>query len=747
MKKKDENSVGAIIRRNIFTYFNAIFAALSVLLVVAGSFRSLTFLPVIIANALIGIFQQLRAKRILDKLTLITRSTYLVTRGGCEMSVAMDDLRQGDIICLDGGRQIPADAQVTEGKVSVNEALLTGEEDEIEKLPGMGLMSGSFVVSGSCRALLTRVGEESYISKLTEQAREMKEKQSEMIHDIDLIVKIAGIAIIPIGAILMYQGIAVNHESFQTSVVSMVGAVIGMIPEGLYLLVTVALAISAARLAKNKVLLHDMKSTETLARVDVLCVDKTGTITSNEMKVTGVFAPEGTDGRQALDSQRRLASYIAASNDNNITAKALKEHFLTGVKPANAVFTPFSSKVKYSELAANGEVYRLGAPEFVLGGELSGPEARQVRGCTDKGERVLAFARRFGDEFKPLLFVSLENGLRPNAGETFRYLAEQDVKVMVISGDDPRTVSSIAKTVNIPGAENYIDASRLRSDGELKDAVGRYTVFGRVKPEQKKHIVDALKSRGSRVAMTGDGVNDILAMKEADCSVAMGAGSDAAMQAAQIVLLDSDFSHMRDIIAEGRRDINNLTRSATLFLYKNIFSMLLALFSIINAFTYPLQPSQVSLVSMFNIGVPAFLLALEFNGKKQHGRFIRVALMRSMPAALTSFAAIAALVVFGRVFLIRPNDVGVASTFLLSAVGFMILIRLCSPMNAYRRVVLCLCVAGFILCAVFAAPLFAISHVSYQCVMLAAVFAIAQESLMRNLTVLFEIKDPAGEEN
>ena len=742
MKEKSNTGIREIIVKNVFTYFNAIFAALAILLVIAGSYRSLTFLPVIIANALIGIFQQIRAKRILDKLTLISQSTYLVNRGGVEMRVTMDDLRQGDVITLEGGQQIPADAQVADGKISANEALLTGEADEIEKLPGMNLMSGSFVVSGSCRARLTRVGEESYIAKLTAKAKEMKEKQSEMIHDIDLVVKIAGIAIIPIGAILMYQGIAVNHQSFQTSVVAMVGAVIGMIPEGLYLLVTVALALSAARLAQNKVLLHDMKSTETLARVDVLCVDKTGTITSNEMQVTTVFAPEGMGDAEIKDAERKLSSYIAVSTDNNITAKALRSYFPRGAKPAGAVFTPFSPKLKYSQAETDRTVYRLGAPEFVLGRENFARFEKLTETYTGRGERVLVFAEKSGDGFRPLLFLSLENGLRPNVRDTFSYLAEQEVKVLVISGDNPLTVSTIGKTVGIPGAENYVDAATLQSDRAMREAVDKYTVFGRVKPEQKKQIVEALKARGSRVAMTGDGVNDILAMKEADCSIALGAGSDAAMQAAQIVLLDSDFSHMRDIIAEGRRDINNLTHSATLFLYKNIFSILLALFSIINAFTYPLHPSQVSLVSMFNIGIPAFLLALEYNERKQHGRFIKVALLRSMPAALTSFAAIAALVVFGRVFSISPTDIGVASTFLLSAVGFMILIRLCSPMNMYRRVVLFLCVAGFILCAFFAAPLFAISYISYKCVMLAAVFAIAQESLMRNLTALFEIKNP-----
>lgn len=735
MDKKNESEIGAIIKKNVCTYFNAIFLVIAVLLVLAGSFRSLTFLPVILANILIGIIQQLRAKRILDKLTILSQAKYTVIRNGKETEIVMDGLRRGDLILLEGGQQIPADAEVVEGRIAANEALLTGESDEIGKGPGSSLMSGSFVVSGKCRARLTAVGEDSYIAKLTAKAKEMKEKPSEMVGDIDMIVKIAGIAIIPLGLLLFFQGLIVNKESFSDSVVSMVGAVIGMIPEGLYLLVTVALALSAARLARKRVLLHDMRSTETLARVDVLCVDKTGTITDNEMSVTEVFSPSWADRGRA---QEILASYIATSVDNNITAKALKDYFPDGKRFFGASVTPFSSRLKYSEIKTEAAAYRFGAPEMVLDQEQLDENQDEIEARTGKGERVLVLAVEEDGGFVPLIFVSLSNGLRPNVCETFRYFAEQEVRVLVISGDNPMTVSRIAGSVGIPDADRYVDAGTLTSDDELADALEDCAVFGRVKPEQKKQIVDALKDKGLRVAMTGDGVNDILAMKEADCSIAMGAGSDAAMQAAQVVLLDSDFSHMKEIIAEGRRDINNITRSATLFLYKNIFSMLLAVFAIINSLSYPLEPSQVSLVSMFNIGIPAFALALEPNEKKQHGRFIKVTLMKSMPAALTSFISIAALVIFGQVFQIKTNDVGIASTFLLSMVGFMILLRLCEPMNLYRKVVLGVCIVGFIVCAWRFAGLFAIDYISYQCLMLAAVFAIAQESLMRNMTLLFK---------
>lgn len=503
MKKRTNDDMRAIIIKNIFTYFNAIFLGITILLLLAGSYRSLTFLPVVVANILIGIVQQIKVKKILDKLTLLSQAKYTVLRDGSKTEATVKALSPGDIIFLEGGQQIPADVEVIEGKIAVNEALLTGEADEIEKRPGSSLLSGSFVVSGACRGRLTAVGEESYIAQLTARAKEMKESPSEMVGDIDWIIKIAGIVILPVGALLFLQSMVMNGQTFQASVVS-------------------------------------------------------------------------------------------------------------------------------------------------------------------------------------------------------------------------------------------VAAGTLATDAEFKRAIDNYTVFGRVKPEQKKQVVEALKAKGLRVAMTGDGVNDILAMKEADCSIAMGAGSDATMQAAQVVLLDSDFSHMKEIISEGRRDINNITRSATLFLYKNIFSMLLAVFAILNAFAYPLQPSQVSLVSMFNIGIPAFALALEPNDRKQHGRFIKVTLMKSLPAALTSFFSIAALVVFGKVFAISESDIGIASTFLLSMVGFMILIKICTPMTFYRRLVLAGCIMGFVVCAYLFANMFAIRYVSYQCVMLAAVFAIAQESMMRNFTLLFE---------
>lgn len=732
-----DKTVKEIVRENIFTYFNAIFAAIAVLVIIAGSFRSLTFLPVVIANTVIGIFQQLKAKKILDKLSLLDKSTYTVIRNGQAENCSSDVLVLGDLVLIKSGQQIPADGYVEDGFALVNESLLTGEADEVEKRQGSELKSGSFVVAGSCYMTLTSVGENSYAAKLMSEAKKVHDKKSEMINDIESIIKIAGILIIPIGIFLFVQSI-INGNSFSESIVSMVGAVIGMIPEGMYLLTTGALALSAIRLGKHHVLLHDMRSIETLARVDVLCVDKTGTITRNEMTVEEVFSPADISNEDFNKYTNILNRYINTMDDTNLTMTALKEYF-TGTDKLDAVSTSaFSSRTKYSSVKTKNHEYRLGAPEILLSEDDINANRLLLEQRTGCGQRVLAFVAIEDNKSTPLVFISLENEVRENSREIFNYFAEQGVDIKVISGDNPMTVSTVAQKAGIKHSEFYIDATTLSSKEDIFHAVKRYTVFGRVKPEQKKQIVEALQEQKLKVAMTGDGINDILAMKEADCSIAMGTGSDAAREASQVVLMDSDFSHLKEIVAEGRRDINNITRSSTLFLYKNMFSLFLAVFSIINSFTYPLQPSQVSLVSMFNIGIPSFFLALERNEAKQHGRFIVQTIIRALPAAITSFVSIAALVVFSKLFNLPEDGIGTASTYLLSIVGFIILYELCIPQNKYRVSVFVLCIAGFLGCSTCLYSLFAIEDLSLQYAALCIVFAIAEITIMRWLTKVME---------
>ena len=737
-------STKEIIHENVFTYFNLIFVVLAVLLCLVGSFRDLTFLPVIIANTLIGIIQEIRAKQVLDKLTMLNAPKALVVRDGKKSMINAEDLVLDDIVIFKAGDQVCADAEVCAGEVQVNESLLTGESDEITKRSGSKLMSGSFIVSGQCHARLDKVGEDSYISKLTLQAKAMQSKeQSEMIRSLDKLVKCVGIAIIPIGIILFSQAFFIQHDGFRDSVTSMIAAVIGMIPEGLYLLASVALAVSSIRLAQKKVLLHDMKCIETLARVDVLCVDKTGTITENTMKVQGLVEADEYDADEMEPLSTLLGDFAAAMTNDNITMEAIKEYFTVTSGKKVLSKTGFSSATKYSSVTFDDGCYILGAPEFVLKDRYSEYE-EEILEHASSGARVLVFGsydeeadgKPLKHSITPLGFVLLANPIREAAKETFEYFAEQGVEVKVISGDNPVTVSKVAKKAGIKNAEKYVDASQLQDEEELRKAVLNNTVFGRVTPNQKRKFVRILKEAGHTVAMTGDGVNDVLALKDADCSIAMASGSDAAAQASQLVLLESDFSCMPQVVLEGRRVVNNIQRSASLFLVKNIFSFLLSVASVVFMFTYPLEPSQVSLISMFTIGVPAFFLALEPNKNMIKGRFLTNVLLKALPAAVTDALAVAALVIFGRTFDVNPTDISTAATMLLAIVGFMILYKISAPMNKFRFIILSGCITGLLFCSIFLKELFAITRMTTECVMLFVVFAIATEPVLRYLTVL-----------
>lgn len=748
-----------IVISNVFTYFNLIFLVITILLIMVGSFRNLTFLPIIIGNTVIGIVQEIRAKKTLEKMSLLNAPRADVIRNGSVKQISTEELVKDDVILLTAGKQICADAVVISGNIQVNESLLTGEADEVEKTEGSTLMSGSFVVSGECYARLEKVGNESYISKLSLEAKSMGGKeQSEMIRSINLIVKWVGIVIIPIGLILFWQSHFVNGESITKSVTSTVAAIIGMIPEGLYLLTTVALALSTMKLARKKVLLHDMKSIETLARVDVLCVDKTGTITEPDMKLKEIFLCKnsGADGTQTaltLDELKSLIlDYANASVDNNATMLALKAYAADALTNNTSALhrtavsqQAFSSSLKYGSVTFSDGTYLLGAPEFIMHEDFARIE-EEIIPYADKGDRVLLFARYNGENVEngingsvtPLGFVALANPIRANAVKTFEYFKSQGVAIKVISGDNPRTVSRIAIQAGIESAESFVDAATLDTEDKIADAVNKYTVFGRVTPKQKKQLVKALQAKGHTVAMTGDGVNDILAMKDADCSVAMASGSEAAAQAAQVVLLDSDFAHMPDVVYEGRRVVNNIQRSASLFLVKNIFSLLLSLFSVILMVTYPLEPAQVSLISMFTIGVPGFLLALEQNKDRIKGHFITNVMLKALPGGLTDVIAVGALVVCGEVFCISDASIGTIATLVLSVVGFMILFKISEPLNGMKYAVIIGNIAGLVFSGFFLKKLFALTDLSNICILLMIVFGFAAESLFRNLTLLVE---------
>lgn len=748
-----QKTVGQIVKSNLLTYFNLIFLILTVLLCIVGSFRNLTFLPVIIGNTVIGIFQELRAKKTLDKMSMLNAPHSIVVRDGEQQQIQSEELVKDDIIILSAGNQICADATVLSGSISVNEALLTGESDEIMKRSGDGLMSGSFVVSGQCYAKLDKVGNESYISKLTAQAKAMGDgEQSEMIRYINKLVKWVGIIIIPVGIILFCQAYIMNGETFKKSVVSMVAAVLGMIPEGLYLLTTVALALSTIRLAKKQVLLHDMKSIETLARVDVLCVDKTGTITEPGMQVTELVI-SGRCGDAEMDKRafaHLLADYSSVIEDNNATMEAIRAYVAKNEieKGSRTLLKtqPFTSANKYSKVSFVEGDYMLGAPEFIMKDRYD-EISEEIEEYQSKGYRVLLMAesgedssgsgRTFGG-ISPIGYIVLSNPIRENAESTFTYFKEQGVAIKVISGDNPATVSEVAKRAGIDGAENYVDASTLASEKDITEAVDKYTVFGRVTPKQKQLIVRALQKQKHTVAMTGDGVNDILAMKDADCSIAMASGSEAAAQAAQTVLLDSDFGRMPYVVFEGRQVVNNIQRSASLFLVKNIFSLLMAIFSAVFAITYPLEPSQISLISMFTIGLPGFLLALEPNRNRIEGNFMANVMLKALPAGLTDVLSVGALVICGQVFNLPSEDIATAGTMLLAVVGFMIIIKISHPFNKMKYGVLLINIIGLLFCGLFLGRLFAIESISNICFLLMVVFAFAAESMFRYLTLFVE---------
>lgn len=737
-------SVSEIVRSNVCTYFNLVFALIAVLLAIVGAWSDMLFLPIIVANTCIGIIQEVHSKKVLDKLSILNAPHAVVIRDGKRQEILADQLVLDDIVEFSAGSQIPADAKVVSGELQVNESLITGESDEIEKREGDSLLSGSFVVSGKACARLEKVGKDSYISKLTLQATKSKKgEQSEMIRSLNYLIMVMGIIIIPIGIALFVQSFIYNEGTFHDSITGMVAAIIGMIPEGLYLLTSVALAVSSVRLAQKKVLIHDMKCIETLARVNVLCVDKTGTITEPGMHVYDFSVLDGAD---QLEISQLLADFVAAQEKDNATMEALKAHFSNGSGMRAREVYSFSSETKYSGAVMNdGKSYVIGAPEFVLRGQFAQYQ-EQIATYSSKGYRVLVFAQYEGmldrkpltEPVLPLCFVMLANPIRKGAKETFTYFAENDVDIKVISGDNPLTVSVIAAEAGIVGAERFVDASTLKEKEDYYRAVEEYTVFGRVTPSQKRMLVQALKEHKKTVAMTGDGVNDVLALKDADCSVAMASGSEAASNVAQLVLLDSDFSRMPSVVAEGRRVVNNIERTAALYIVKNIFSMLLAIFSVILMLDYPLEPSQVSLISMFTIGIPSFVLALEPNKELIRGHFLTNVLVRALPAGLTDFIVVSGLVIFCREFQVDLDCLSTSCTILVAIVGFMILHRIARPMNTGHIVMLVGVIAGWILCMLFGGSFFGITGISKQCEMLMVIFAIITEPVLRYLSLIVE---------
>ena len=734
-----------IVRENLLTYFNLIFVVLAVCLLLVGDWKDMTFLFIVAANAVIGIVQQLRSKRTIEKLTLLSAAKVRTVRDGAVAELASDALVREDVIELTAGCQIPADATVLTGQVQVNESLITGEADAIAKAAGDSLLSGSFVINGKCRARLDQVGADSYAAKLTLAAKkDAGPGKSEMMRSLDRLIRFIGVVLIPIGAALFYNQYAVQELGLRQAVVSTVAALIGMIPEGLFLLTSVALAVSVVRLARNRTLIHEMNAIETLARVDVLCVDKTGTVTSPQMEVREVV-PLDVEAYPETEISDILGAFYRCLEPDNDTARAIAERYSYGPAWPHRETVPFSSATKWSAVNFPGRgAYVLGAPEYVLGSEFA-PLEKRTAYYAEKGCRVLLLAQCDGAEpgrliglVVPIALVVLENPIRPAAPKVFDYFHSQGVAVKVISGDNPVTVSAVAAQAGIDGAGSWVDARELQTDQDIARAVGEYTVFGRVVPNQKRKIVRALQSQGHTVAMTGDGVNDVLALKDADCGVAMASGADAACQVAQLVLLDSDFAAMPKVVAEGRRVINNIQRASALYLVKNILSFFLAIITLFADFPYPFVPIQLTLISALTIGVPSFFLALEPNHDLVRGKFLHNVLRRAFPGGLTAIAVILFAELFVYTFGLTLEELSTICVVLMAVNGLTVIYYAARPLDAKRIALLVTMSVALLAAILFFGEVFALSGLSFAAWLVLIVLVLLVVPVQMTLERIFD---------
>ncbi|MBQ7565643.1 MAG: cation-translocating P-type ATPase [Oscillospiraceae bacterium] len=684
-------SVVQIVLRNLFTYFNLIFFALAAVLIAVGSWNDLLFLGVVFFNTAIGTVQELRSKQVLDRIRLLDAQQCTAVRNGAEVTLDASQLVRDDVVRFGAGQQLCADAVVLDGTCLVNEALVTGESDEIPKAAGDRLLSGSFVVTGSVTARLTDVGEASYAARLTQAAKKRgTRKTSEMVRSLRALVKWIGIFIVPFGALLLWNEYYRLGQTLEHSVVAMSAALIGLIPEGLYLLTSIALAAAVVRLARRGVLTRQLSSVETLARVDVLCVDKTGTITTGEMTVDEVVTPDGD-----CDAAQALRDLLAATGDGNATASALRAYFGGEARRTAVSAEPFTSVKKYSAATfEGGETWLLGAPEALLG-----------HAYDDDPRRTVVLVRRDGQDTTLAAAIRLRDEVRPSAAETFRGFAERGVTIKVISGDSPHTVSEAARKAGIRNADRTIDVRGLTND-MLVAAAERYTVFGRVTPEQKRTLILALKAAGHTVAMTGDGVNDVLALKEADCAIAMASGSDAASRVSDLVLLDNDFSVMPAAASEGRRVVNNIQRSATLFLVKNMVSLALALGTLLFAASFPFTASRMTLIGSLTIGLPGFVLAMEPNEQRIRGHFLPNVLRRALPSALTDLLMLTGVMFVGAAAGLQSGEIGTCCTIVMGVIGLMTVVRVSMPMTPLRRALVIFLAAAFAFCVALLGRLF-----------------------------------------
>lgn len=750
VNKTTNNNVktyASIFFTNLCTFFNILCLAVGVSLIIAGSFKNLVFLLVAFLNTAIGIFQEIRAKRTIEKLSLLTAPTAKVVRGGSEYEITTAEVVIDDIMVLKNGKQIVADAIIVEGSVEVNESLLTGESINIKKNVGDILYSGSFISSGSCKARVDKVGENCYVEQLSQKAKQYKKPKSELFNSLNLTIKVIGFILIPIAIGMYINNYMQTGGSFSETMEKSAGAVIGMIPSGMFLLCSIALTLSVIRLAQRKALVQDLYCVEMLARVNVLCLDKTGTITDGTMKVYNFIELQNKSG---MTLKRIMGSFLSAQNDNNQTSQSLVNYFGYNKELKPIATLPFSSTRKLSAVSFDGlGTYILGAPEFVLPNLKEGKVQDMIEQYAKDGYRVLVFANCAGTinhdnlpntNRTPVAVIVLEDRIREDAIETIKWFRDNDVKIKIISGDNPLTVAEIAKRVGVDDTESFINLEGL-NNAQVISAANKYTVFGRVTPEQKAILVKAMKAQGNTVAMTGDGVNDILALKEADCSIAMASGSEAVRSVSHMVLLDSKFSSMPQAVFEGRRVINNIQKSSALFFMKTIFTVLFSIFILATGQIYPFSPSQMYMLEFFVIGIPSFFLALQPNKNRIQGRFIYNLFKNATPGALTLFINTVAIYLFVLFTQGTWDDTLLISSMATIAVtftGLVMLLRLCRPMTTLNGVLfasmttICLCLT------LFASDFFEISSIGLQNVLFLIILILISGYIISICATIFD---------
>lgn len=722
-----------IIMGNFFTLFNFLNFGLALAIFLVGSYKNLLFLGVVFCNTLISTIQEIRSKKIVDKLSLLNESKVTVIRGGIEKQIAIHEIVLGDLIKLKAGNQIVTDSRILSGEILVNESLITGESESVTKTKNMEILSGSFVVSGTCYAEAIHVGKDNYAAQISLEAKYVKKVNSEIMNFINKIIKYVSIAIVPIG-VLLFIG-QMGEGSFSDTIIHVVAALIGMIPEGLVLLTSTVLAISVMRLSKYNVLVQELYCIETLARVDTICLDKTGTLTKGEMEVSKLVSLNGTNMNDIVSALSMMSYHM---NNDNQTMEAIGKKYARQNDKKVVKIIPFSSQAKWSGISFEDASYIIGAPEIILKDTSSidkeldfyARSSRVVLLCKVNG----VLDKTLPSEVIPMALVVINDKVRLEAKATLGYFKEQDVDIKLISGDNPKTVAAVAEKVGLEDIK-YIDMSKC--DLPVMDIVDKYNVFGRVKPNQKKEIIMALKALGHTVAMTGDGVNDVLALKEADCSVAMNSGSDAARNVSQLVLLDSNFASMPKVVAEGRRSINNIQRSSTLFLCKTAYATLLAIIFVFLPQSYPFEPIQLTLTSMVTIGIPSFILALEPNNERINGRIIVNVLKRSLPTALTIVANVLIITFLPSIIRLTDAEVSTLCVLLTALTGFMLLYRICVPFNVIRRLLFSFLVTLFTLEVIFLGDLFSLTPLTPKLLILTAALFMIAITLFNMFTDLF----------